>query len=101
VARGNKLIVVPSARQDIAEAFGWYEQRQSGLGDEFLRRVEACFQSILGSPELYEVVHEDYRRALVRRFPYAVIYEPCPDEIVVYAVFHAAQDPQKWLRRLS
>jgi plasmid stabilization system protein ParE len=39
------------------------------------------------------------RRALVRRFPYAIFYEIGSREIVVYGVFHGARDPQAWRRR--
>ena len=51
-------------------------------------------------PELHPVIHEDYRRALVRRFPYAVCYEYVAGRIVVYGVFHTARDPEKWRERL-
>jgi plasmid stabilization system protein ParE len=62
--------ILPEAEQDAADAYGWYEERQPGLGEEFLRCVEACMQSIRRKPEIYSLVHESYRRALVRRFPY-------------------------------
>jgi plasmid stabilization system protein ParE len=48
---------------------------------------------------MYPVVFVDLRRALVRRFPYAVFYEVEPERIVVYAVFHCSQDPDKWKAR--
>jgi plasmid stabilization system protein ParE len=67
--------ILPEAEQDAADAYGWYEERQPGLGEEFLRCVEACIQSIRRNPKTYSVVHESYRRALLRRFPYAVFYE--------------------------
>jgi len=70
------------------------------LGDEFLRCVDACILSIRRNPELYELAHETYRRALLRRFPYAVFYEVLEGSITVYSVFHCSQDPQKWLKRL-
>jgi plasmid stabilization system protein ParE len=46
------------------------------------------------------VVHETYRRALVRRFPYAIFYEHAGDVVTVYSVFHTSQDPAKWRQRL-
>lgn len=46
------------------------------------------------------MVHESYRRALVRRFLYAVFYELAEGAITVYCVFHTAQDPLKWAQRL-
>ena len=51
-------------------------------------------------PELYAKVHEEYRRALVRRFPYAVFYEYSRGTVIVYSIFHTSQDPKKWRNRL-
>jgi plasmid stabilization system protein ParE len=92
--------ILPEAEQDAADAYGWHEERQPGLGEEFLRCVEACIQSIRRNPEAYSVVHGSYRRALVRRFPYAVFYEYAEDTVTIYAIFHCSQDPQKWRVRL-
>jgi len=51
--------------------------------------------------EMYPVVHEDYRRALVRRFPYAVFYQRYETTAWILAVFHTSRDPNKWRQRLS
>lgn len=89
------------AGQAIGEAYGWYEGRQTGLGEGFLSCVDACMQAIRRAPETHAVVHENYRRALVRRFPYAVFYEHVKGMVTVYGVFHASRDPSKWRQRLS
>jgi toxin ParE1/3/4 len=39
----RELIIRPEAEADIAEAFGWYEARVSGLGSEFLLVLDAAF----------------------------------------------------------
>ena len=98
--RANEPHVLPAARQDIAAGFAWYEQQSPGLGLEFVRCVEATVVSIQRHPEMYPAVLANYRRALVRRFPYVVFYALEPPRIVVYAVFHCAQDPEKWKARL-
>lgn len=49
---------------------------------------------------MYQTVHESYRRAVVRRFPYVIFYEDLDQKIIIYSVFHSAQNPQKWRRRL-
>jgi len=56
-------------------------------------------ESIRRHPEMYPVIHESYRRSLIRRFPYAVFYE-VENAITVYAVFHTSRDPDKWRQRL-
>jgi plasmid stabilization system protein ParE len=96
-----KLIIAPEAEQDISEAYAWYENRRIGLGEEFLSCVDACIQAICRMPEMYVVTYENYRRGLVRRFPYSVFYEYANDTVTVYCVFHNSRDPQKWRERLS
>ncbi len=95
-----ELIMAPEAEQDIAEAYGWYEGRRAGLGEEFLGCVDACIQAICRTPEMHATIHENYRRGLVRRFPYAVFYEYAAGTVTVYCVFHTSQDPDKWRQRL-
>ena len=96
----TKLIVAPEAEQDLAEANAWYEQQRAGLGEEFMGCIDARIEAICRWPEMCEIVHEDYRRALVRRFPYAIFYEHSENAVTVYSIFHTARDPQKWRQRL-
>jgi plasmid stabilization system protein ParE len=97
-----ELVIAPEAELDIAEAYVWYEGRRTGLGEDFLTSVDACLESIRRKPEVYPVVHETYRRSLIRRFPYAIFYEYAAGEAVtVYAVFHTSRNPAKWRERLS
>jgi toxin ParE1/3/4 len=95
-------LFAPEVESDILEAYAWYEGRHTGLGEEFLTCVDACIQAICRHPELYAVVYEGYRRALVRRFPYSVFYEHSQNNVVtVYCVFHNSRDPEKWRQRLG
>lgn len=34
-------------------------------------------------------------------YPYVVFYEFNEQEIIIYAVFHCSQDPEKWRSRLQ
>lgn len=95
-----ELILVPEAEQDLNEAYDWYEQRRAGLGEDFLSCVDACIQSICRTPALYAILFEQYRRALVRRFPYAVFYEYNENTVIVYGILHTSRDPAKWRERL-
>jgi plasmid stabilization system protein ParE len=95
------LIVAPEAEQDMAEAYAWYEGRRPGLGEEFMSCVDAYIQALCRTPEMHGLFHDNYRRGLVRRFPYAVFYEYAEDTVTVYGVFHTSRDPQKWRERLG
>ena len=101
VAMAVDLVIAPEVEHDINEAYCWYEERRIGLGEEFLSCLEACIQVIIRSPEIYVKIHDEYRRALLRRFPYAIFYEYLDGRVIVYSVFHTAIDPQKWHSRLN
>jgi plasmid stabilization system protein ParE len=95
-----KLVLAPEAEFDVAEAYSWYESRRTGLGEEFLSCVDACIAGLCRAPERCPAIHESYRRALVRRFPYAIFYESDEHTITAYCVFHTAREPEKWRQRL-
>jgi plasmid stabilization system protein ParE len=96
-----EVVFSQEAHLDIVEAYAWYEDRELGLGEDFLRRIEASLQSIQRAPEMYPVAVSPVRRAIIRRFPYEIFYEPYADSVFVYAVFHCSQDPEKWRKRLG
>jgi len=98
---GVEYSVAPEAELDLAEAYDWYEDQRIGLGEDFLSCVDACFQRICRTPNGYEVVVKDYRRAILRRFPYVVFYTFSESHVTVYGIFHSAQDSEKWRRRLG
>ncbi len=95
-----KLVIAPEVEQDLAESYTWYENRRLGLGEEFLGCVDACIESIRRTPEIYEVVYDNYRRGLVRRFPFEIFYEYADNVATVYSVFHCSRDPEKWRQNL-
>ena len=95
------VVFLPEARDDISEAYSWYEEQSLGLGMDFLRCVEIATCTIARSPLMFPKVYKDYRRSLVRRFPYAVFYELSDEMIVVYSVFHCLRNPSELHERLT
>lgn len=77
------------ARAEIQEAYQWYERQRSGLGREFLQAVRETLAAVEGAPLRYPVVRGDVRRALLRRFPYSVLYIAEPGSTIVLACFQA------------
>jgi len=94
-----KLIIRPEAEDELLEAIDWYEARNLGLGSDLLRCVDACIQRILRHPECYPLVHRETRMAIVRRFPYLLLYRVTEETVFVVAVFHAKRDPEIWKAR--
>ena len=97
----ERVIFTPEADDDVAGSYDWYESREPGLGEDFLRSVEACVRGIQRHPEMYPAAIDEFRRAPIRRFPFEIFYELTVDSITIYSVFHCSQDPQKWRERLG
>ncbi|HEX5491378.1 MAG TPA: type II toxin-antitoxin system RelE/ParE family toxin [Candidatus Udaeobacter sp.] len=95
------VITRDEAEADIAEAALWYERRAVGLGAEFVRSVDACFAIISRQPDIFPVVYRQTRMALLRRFPYLVIYRVFPDFVSVVAVVHGRRHPRHWKTRVA
>ena len=99
-----KSRTLPEAEADLQRAILWYEDRREGLGEEFLKAVLATIGAIERSPHRfprYEGTRlpRDYRRALVKRFPYVVAFEIYPPEVLVVAISHGSQRPGYWRHR--
>ncbi|MFI5217688.1 MAG: type II toxin-antitoxin system RelE/ParE family toxin [Candidatus Limnocylindria bacterium] len=84
------------AELDVEEAYAWYESRAEGLGEAFLRAVEACFARIARHPETHVIVHDRVRRARLHRFPYGVYYTTREDFIDVLAIYHGRRRPRRF-----
>ena len=85
----ERVIFTPEADDDVAGSYDWYESREPGLGEDFLRSVEACVRGIQRHPEMYPAAIDEFRRAPIRRFPFEIFYELTVDSITIYSVFPA------------
>jgi plasmid stabilization system protein ParE len=89
-----------SARAELMEAQDWYEGELAGLGRRFLLAVDTTVQRVSENPQQFPVVHRKVRRALLKGFPYALMFVLGRDKSVfVLACFHASRDPKVWLDR--
>ncbi len=62
--------------------------------------------NILKQPRIHPRVEEmtegpEMRYALLKRFPYKIVYELGEDEVVVYAVAHVRRRANYWKNRLG
>ena len=89
----------PEASDDYLQATNWYDQQRMGLGDYFVTSVEVAIETIASHPEIFPIVGGNVRRALVRRFPYAIYYRVTVDRITIAAIFHVRRDPIQLFER--
>jgi len=88
----KRLAIRSGAQRDIAEAHAWYESQRVGLGAEFMSALEDALDAIAANAERFAIMHADLRRALLKRFPYAVFYRTHPQGVIIVAVLHCARD---------
>jgi len=94
------VIVRPLAEADVREAAFWYERKRDGLGAEFTLELDVLYDRIARSPRQFPEIGEGARRALLRRFPYAVYFVIGEGVPVIIAVLHQHRRPEAWRGRL-
>ncbi len=95
-----RLEATPSADLDVEATFDWYEGEEPGLGSAFLDELRETYQRIMGHPLGYQDLRSGIRRALTRRFPYAIYFSIERETVVIVAVLSTARDPAEWQRRI-
>jgi plasmid stabilization system protein ParE len=94
------VIFTLPARAELIDAQTWYENEVPGLGRRFRAAVDAVIQRMSSNPEQFPIVYKSIRRAVLRRFPYALMFVIEADTtLTVIACFHGSRDPAQWQRR--
>ncbi len=96
-----KYSFLKPARSELKEAIDFYNQRHSGLGDEFLTEVENGITRILRQPLAWTRMSENARCCRTKRFPYGLIYQVRDHEILIVAVMHLRRRPDYWRDRIQ
>ena len=92
------LDVKDEANIEIIEAYLYYEEKRTGLGEEFLEHLNTYFERIAANPKHFPQKRKPYREAFLKRFPFLVIYEIAKDKVIVYSVFNTWQNPEKKMK---
>ncbi len=95
----HNVVFHPKAEEEFLEAVWWYGNQQKGLDLEFVRCIDDAIQKIKREPELYPIEFENYKKKVVKRFPFKIIYELVKDSIYILAVFHSRRNQKQFLSR--
>lgn len=88
------VLVRAAAQVEAAKAFLWYEQRSRGLGDQFADSLRICLDQLAKNPKL-QVQKNDFRYALLEKFPYRVVFVIEGTTVHVYQIRHTSRIPSK------
>lgn len=64
-----------AARREAEAAARWYEERENGLGSEFVTEIERALRLITEAPNAWPLhpSHPRARRVPLSRFPYSIV----------------------------
>lgn len=93
-----KIRILPSATQDLDDAWFFYEKQERGMGGFFIREIILEIDSLEQTAGVHRKVH-GYHRYVSKRFPYAVFYR-LTETIDVFRVLDCRRDPRK-IRKAS
>jgi hypothetical protein len=96
----RRVVFLADAEAEIAEAVDWYETRGKGLGADFMRSLEATVASIQRIPTQYQIIKDQARRAVLRRFPTASCTRPQNTKSSCSRVSMAGATPERLMGRL-
>ncbi|MFP5461686.1 MAG: type II toxin-antitoxin system RelE/ParE family toxin [Gammaproteobacteria bacterium] len=91
---------IEPARREYLEQLDWYARSGAGLAARFAAEVEDATARAVAFPLAGSPIHPGARRCLLRRFPFALIYQVEKDGIVVLALAHQSRQPEFWVDRL-
>ena len=74
LAAPRRVSLSAEARRDLRQAVDYYDLRRAGLGQRFVVALVETLDAVIERPASFPLVHLDLRRAIVRRFPYGVLF---------------------------
>jgi hypothetical protein len=93
-----KLEIREKVRSGTLAGFLWYEEKSEGLGSRFVAEVEKMIEYVAQNPLHFQVKYKDYREAIMKKFPYVIIYQVKNDLIILSSVFPCKNDPERKLK---
>ena len=87
------------AELEILNAVTFYKEHAGELAADFFAEFRKAREEIAAFPEFWKPVGQGYRRKLLERYPYGVVYRIEGDEVHIVALAHTSRKPEYWQGR--
>ena len=94
------ILFHPDVALEVKASYDWYEEQALGLGEDFLSELESAYEAIVELPDTWPRLRREYRRFLLGKFPFSVIYRSKNKSIYIVAIMHNHRRPGYWESRL-
>lgn len=95
----RKLTYHAEVEEELIRSAGYYEEQCEDLGSRFLDDYDHAVFEITENPAAWPLIEGEYRRHLLRHFPFGIIYRVMSDHIRILAVMHLHRHPDYWKER--
>jgi plasmid stabilization system protein ParE len=97
-----ELVLREKALDELHEAYFWYEDKQKGLGERFLKTANDFLKVIQKNPHSFKTTYRIFREVWLRKFPFLIVYfkDEKKNKIVIVSVFHTSRNPKSKLRQI-
>jgi len=95
-----QIEIIEPASIELDDAIEFYELQLKGLGKIFFEEVLETTELISQFPDLFTRNSKHTRKALLRKFPFSIIYTLYIDKIYIIAVAHQNRQPEYWIDRV-
>lgn len=89
----------PEAAAELERAYDWYAERSIVAARAFLREITVFVDDLAVSHETWPSYGDRFRRRVLARFPFSVIYRVSGDVLQVIAFTHHKKRPGYWTSR--
>lgn len=89
----------PEAEAELQAATAWYLSHSQAAAAGLVEEVERTTAMIQQFPELQPLYDDRHRFAVLRRYPYSIIYRVEGERLRVIAFAHSRRQPGYWQGR--
>lgn len=93
------VVVGKAAGDEVEEAIDFLDNRRPGLGDDFRAEIEQALDLIGRQPKVFSPYADGFRKYVITRFGYLVIFFEFDAFVWVSAVYHGSRNPNYWRHR--
>ena len=90
----------PQAEQEYLTSLAWYRDRSLIAAVNFESAFEQAAERIRETPQRWPIYFRDFRKYILKQFPFSIVYQDFSSEIVVFAVAHGRRRPGYWTDRV-
>jgi plasmid stabilization system protein ParE len=96
----KSVTIHPEALKEAEAATAWYAERSHRAATEFLNEISDAIDRLTKQPLQCPEFTFGTRRALLHKFPYAIVFRETATDIEIVAIAHGRRRPGYWRKRI-